>query len=370
MATVNPIFFVIRISKAEQKKKRSKLTTSTVGFLGLKYSEQESNNGFIVYDTEKDSPADLSGLRRGDKIKAINGEPVNNYNEMISVVMKYPPGIEISIDYISSFSVDDTTVSNKKVILAERPLVLDIPEGTEDMRFNLQFGEIVSIGTKAAKEFPEALIGDMLLVHHSVEYKQRAQGDKNWNDWHLLETDNDFEYRIAHCTKEVLGVWKRELAGSANAIIPYRDFIFCHSNIKKSSFLIKDGIYQHDSWEASMEDMTEKLEILKNQIEELNTSTVMHQRDNDHNYKQREEIRSAIDKIQEERRSLTKKMHQKKLVECTVIFIHPLTNIEYLTDIQPGDIIGVDLGMIYPLDIFGAYFALLRPGHCEYLIKP
>jgi len=365
---VNPNFFVVRISKDLQKKKKNKMTASSIGYLGIKYSDAENEKGFLISTVEKDSPAFYAGFKYGDIITDINGKKVTDHTSLIAAVTKFPPGSTLHISYINSFSVNNE-VSVKDVVLDERPLELDIPSGTQDMRFNLQFGEIVAIGTKASVVFPDANIGDQLIFHHNVEYKERAEGDENWNDWHLLQADDLFEYRIAHCEKEVMGVWKPSEKDLSKAIIPYPDFIFCHQSYKKAEFQIINGIWQPEDWDNSMETANDQLAEFKAQIEELNTSSIMGERDNDANYKQKEFIKKRIDEIDRERLALTKKMHQKRLVEVNVIFINYVTNENCLVEIIPGDKIVVDYFTLYPLDLAGAHYVLVRPQSMEALIK-
>ncbi len=365
---LNPNFFVIRISKELQDAKRKKMTISTTGYLGIKYSMTENDKGFLVIDTQEDSPARRAGFKNGDIITAINGAKVENFESMIDHVSKNPPGAAIRISFINSLSIDGS-ITIREVVLGERPLVLDIPVTSQDMRFNLQFGEIVMIGRKAGQIFPEAEMGDNLIVHHTVEYKERAENDMNWNDWHLIEEDDKFEYRLVHASKEVLGVWKMKEEDTAKAIIPYPDFVFCHPSFKKAEFQMQNGVWVPDAWETALEENTDKLDELKARIEELNALGVMKQQDNDSNYKEKDQIKKTIDSINDERRSITRKMHQKHLVEAKVVFINQKTNEQYLSDLEPGDVILQDYFTLYPLDIYGTHYVLARPNYIDLIIK-
>lgn len=356
---VNTDFFIIKISKKLQAEKRKKLTISTMGYLGIKHSQSENKKGFLVVDVEKGSPAFEAGFKHKDILTAINGKTIKTYNDMIDSVTKCKPGEAIRITYINSFAVDQTT-SEKTVILGERPLVLDIPDSMQDMRFNLQFGEIVCIGDNAAKNFPEAEMGDNLIVHHAVEYKEKATGDKNWNDWHLIEANEHFEYRMAHSQKEVMGVWKIKETDMAKAIVPYHTYVFCHHAFKKSEFQFKNGIWVPDGWVKSSDDLNAELEELKAQIIELNTSSVMQERQSEKNADKQREIKTAIDNINLQRRDITKQLHRKHLVECRIIFINKNTNEFYKSDLVPGDTVMTDYYTLYPLDIFGTHYSLVR----------
>lgn len=361
---VNPNFYIVRISKELQKKKRQKITISTQGYLGLKYNTPVAE-GFKIKEIEKDSPAWKAGFTMGDIVVSIGSKRIRSFEEMIEALSKYAPGKVVLISYISSFAGPlSQHESIKQVTLGEKPLHLDIPDGSQDMRFNLQFGEIVMIGDKAAEIFPEALVGDSLLFHHAVEYKQRAEGDKNWNDWHLIEEDEDFEMRMVSVLSEVFGVWKL-----GKTIIPYPPYIFCHPSIQKANIQMKNGLWMPDSWETTMKEQEDKLDDLKNQITELNTSSIMQKMDSETTYKQKEDIKKAIDSIDLERRKITKQMHQAKLMEATIVYINPKTNEQYLSDLAPGDKVIGDMAMFYPLDVMGAHFALARPPYLDLFIK-
>lgn len=365
---VNPNFFIVKISKELQKKKRTKMTISTQGYLGIKYSQQEDKRGFMVLTVEEGSPAFNAGFKEKDIITAINGKKVENFTQMIEFVTQHPPGAEITISYINALSVY-AEVSTKTVFLGEKPLYLEIPEGSQDMRFNLQFGEIVKVGAKAAIAFPEALLNDTLLFHHAVEYKERSANDATFNDWHLLEDDDNFEYRFVHAETESLGVWKIKEKEISKAIIPFPTYIFCHPTWKKASMQMKNGVWLPDEWEISKEEMEQRLDDLKSQIAELNTNTIMQQSDNEDNYQMKDQIKAAIDSINKERRLLTKKMHQKKLVEATVLYVNPKTNEQFMSEVNRGDKLICDYFTLYPLDVFGAHYALARPNFIELLIK-
>lgn len=364
---INPEFFLIKISKELQAQKRKKMTISSVGYLGIKYAKQLTEKGVIIEGTQENSPARAAGFVNGDIITSINDTVVTSQDTMSAIVTKVPPKQTIKITYIPK--LNSSTQSTKYVQLAERPLSLDIPTSSQDMRFNLQFGEVVMIGTNALKHFPPVEMGDTLIVHHTVEYKERAEGDMNWNDWHLMEDNEHFEYRYVQASKEVLGVWKIKETDLAKAIIPFPGYVFCHPNYTKSEWQKKNGVWLPDSWEKSMEEYNDQLDDLAARITELNALEVMKQKDSEANYKEKANIKATIDGINIERRNITRKMHQKHMVETKVIFVNPITNDQFLSDIQPGDTLVSDYFLLYPLDLFGTHYALVRPKFIDFIIK-
>lgn len=370
MLRANSHLIVVKIDKKKQTEKRNNLVSKNIGYLGIKHSKQDDDDkleGVRVWDVEKDSPAYNATFKSGDIIKQVNGVPVKTYEELSEQISFCEPNSEITIDYVNSFSVDRAKLSQKKVVLGERKFQIVLPQTIIDYQFNLQYGEIVEIGNIAKQEFPDAEIGDYLIFSHHVESKPRPDGDRNWNDYHLVDVDdNGDEYRIVNFSTEMYGVIKM----SDNVrIVPYKTFIFCTSQIRKSQWQVSSsGLWLPDHWEQSAEDLQRKIDELEDHIKEIKTSGIMNTIDTDENYKRREEVNTMINMIRKEQREIGRKMNQKKLVELTAVFINPLTCKEIQTDIQPGDTIIADYNTLYPLDINGVYYTLLRKHLIEALI--
>lgn len=370
MIRANRQFFVVRIDKKMQEQKRNNLVSHDIGFLGIKHSEQDDDDkidGVRVWDVEKDSPAYEAAFKHNDIITQINGKKVTSYSQLVDQLSLYAPDTTIEINYINSFSLDQKEELTKKVTLAKRKHDIVLPPQIVDFQFNLQFGEIVEIGKIAGQQFPEALIGDVLIFHHTVEHKPRTDGEAMYHDFHLIETDeNGDEYRIVNFAHELFGVLKL----NEGIIIPYKNFVFCHRTIRKSSFQKNAaGIWLPDHWEASEQDLLEQLEEMKAHVTEIASSTVMREQTDDTNYRKKEEVLKQIAEINLKRRELTKKLHQRKFVELTCLFIHPETCKELQTEIVPGDTLIADYNTLYPLDMFGQQYTLLRKDYIELLIN-
>ncbi len=72
--------------------------------------------GAVIVDVTKDSAADRAGLKRGDLIIEVNGEKVDDANELKTIIGSYPPGEKVTIKYERNKRVYTTTVK-----LGERP---------------------------------------------------------------------------------------------------------------------------------------------------------------------------------------------------------------------------------------------------------
>lgn len=369
MVRANRQFFVVKIDKKLQEQKRNNLVSKNIGYLGIKHSAQDDDdtlNGVRVWDVEVDSPAYDAAFKHNDIIKEVQGVKVSSYAELSEQISLFPPNVEIEIKYINSLSVNRDHISTKKVILGERKFEIFVAPQIIDFQFNLQFGEIVEIGKIAGEQFPDAKLGDMLIFHHAVEHKPRTDGDTMYHDYHLIETDeNGDEYRIVNFTNELFGVLKLE----ERTIIPYKNFIFCHQNIRKASMQVNSsGIWVPDAWEKSIEEMQDKIDELTATIQEVSSSSIMKERTNETNYKKKEEIKAKIEAINKEKKEISRMMAQKKLVELTVLFIHPKTCEEILTEISAGDTLIAEYNTLYPLDMYGQRYTLLRKDYIEAVI--
>jgi serine protease Do len=61
-----------------------------------------SSSGIIVADVAKGSPAEVSGIRRGDIITAINGKTISNSISMRFIVSEILPGTRVNVTVIRS----------------------------------------------------------------------------------------------------------------------------------------------------------------------------------------------------------------------------------------------------------------------------
>lgn len=364
----NRQYFVVKIDKEQQRIKREKIILGGSGYLGIRHSEQDyTGPGVILSGAEKDGPAYKAGFKAGDIIFSVNGQDVNTFEELVECVAKYKPGEEIFIKCKNSLLIHSDP-QTKKVVLGEKKLELENPEHLRDMRHNLQFGEVLDIGSEAAISFPHAKKGDLLLFHHSVEYKPRTENDPFYNDYHLIDHDKKGnEIRLVSCEFEVMGVLKLK---PAPTIIPHPRWVFCHYKIQKASMQMdgKTGLWLPDQWNQTIEDLSNKLEELKAQIQEITSSTVMKQRESEENYKELALIRHTVNLINQERRKLTKKMHSPRLVEVTVLFYNNESTEKLGYDLIAGDKVICDFHSLYPFDIQGVCYSLARVGSIEGVI--
>lgn len=154
-----------------------------------------------------------------------------------------------------------------------------IAETQTFMMYNVQAGEIVEIGAKAANYFPEAKVGDQLLCHHFVQGSNENEARED----HLIYQDETYNYYVVTCfdfhgkPNETYGIW------DGDKIIPNKDYIFLEVPTKddpkspdeyiNSAFQqTKSGILTFSNWTESRETKADKMQRLKSEIQELSKS--------------------------------------------------------------------------------------------------
>jgi chaperonin GroES len=361
----NKQFFLIRIDKQKQTEKRN-LLLSEAPYLGIQAAKTKPNKatyGVTIGKVEYQSPAFTANMVVGDTIISVNDIVVHDIHDIIDIVSTKKPGETVEIRYISQF-VKLPEPNFKEIVLGRRTTTL-YKSLVQEMENNLQYGEIVEIGEEVQKQIPEAAIGDYLIFHHNVEYKERGTGDKTFNDWHLQATlPNGDELRIVK-ESELFGVLKV----AKGIIIPHKNWVFCHSELKKSSFQMHNGLWIPDEWAMKMNEIETKLEEIGLQIKEIQTSTVLSEKTTEQNYRRKEEIEAMISILNKERALLSRQMKQKRLIECKVMFANPETATVIGKALNTDDTIVSDMYALYPLEIGGVQYTLANFTAIEYLIN-
>lgn len=214
-----------------------------------------------------------------------------------------------------------------------------IPETQTFMMYNIQAGEIVGIGKKAAEYFPEAKVGDTLLCHHFVQ----GLNENDAREDHLIHQDETHNYYVVTCfdfhrkSNETYGIWDGE------KIIPNKDYIFLEvptkddpkspdEYINSAIQQTTGGILTFTNWTESRETKADKMQRLKSEIQELSKSGA-----------QKPHIAQGIKVKEAELEQLSLNINNKSYQEYTVAAFNPdLKN--HLPEIEVG-------GSIYILNI-------------------
>lgn len=175
------------------------------------------------------------------------------------------------------------------------------------MQYNMQCGEIVEIGEKAQREFPEAKVGHIAIIHHFVEGESEASS----RDQYLVHQDDAYNYYVVTpCLVpgkniDIYGVWDGE------KIIPHKDYVlvepdpkvkvpetpdeYIESALKKTD----GGIYVFSDWKDTYEDKVDRQKRIKEEIQNLSINS-----DNP-------QVQVAIARKEEEMAVISQEINQK-----------------------------------------------------------
>lgn len=209
---------------------------------------------------------------------------------------------------------------------------LYVAPGYTFMTRNLQSGEIIAIGEKAHKEFPEANIGDTLLMHHFVE----AQDDEKQ---YLVDEDDTYRYYTVTAlswngrANETYGVWNGE------KIITHQEFIL----LEKEKYIppptpdeylaqalqeTESGLAIFKDWKNTREETESKMASIKSEIESLSKSGT-----------HKPHIQQGIAEKEMELNALSEKINKKTYLPYTIAALNPCLSEWFHTEIKEGDVI-------------------------------
>jgi len=93
----------------------------TRGSIGVSFTDGQSNNpivlrdlgapyGIVLQSVTPGSPAEKAGLKPGDVITSVNGQPVHNGNDLVNPIAATAVGDKVSIAYVRDKASHDTSV--------------------------------------------------------------------------------------------------------------------------------------------------------------------------------------------------------------------------------------------------------------------
>lgn len=99
-------------------------------------------------------------------------------------------------------------------------------QGFQAMKYNLQYGEVISIGQESQKRYPELQVGDTAILHHTVESQDHRVTKIEKNESGAIT----YEYRIINTADNT----NRDIFGKINLetgnILPFESFVFLEDN--------------------------------------------------------------------------------------------------------------------------------------------
>lgn len=221
------------------------------------------------------------------------------------------------------------------------------------MQRNVQSGQIVSIGEIAAKQFPQAKIGDELIVHHFCE-----------NEDHLVFSDEIYNYYII--TASNYNGKRNETYGafSNGNIIPHPEFVFIEPEIKEKEIAANrvidcrtkqvGSLILFENWEEKRESKEEKAKILMDEIKNSSKGKSL-----------RDDVKIALEDKQSEAGKLTSSLNKKQYLPYEISAYNPILQRSYNKDLKTvSKILALDQAAMTTLEFNSKEYIIVESKYC------
>jgi hypothetical protein len=197
------------------------------------------------------------------------------------------------------------------------------------MRRELQYGIIEQIGFEAHQYFPQAEIGDLLLIHHMATGKK---DDKGYNFFQVDE-DDDFNYYVVNAFEFNGDIALAYGVAKGTEIIPSPDYIFLELESTQPEMYVSDGgltmIPEKKKTRADwVEIMKVNLERCKHLARNL-PQNALHEKIILANARFKELYHysyNEIKKLEAENTKISKEINRRKYAPFKALFINPEWN--------------------------------------------
>lgn len=216
------------------------------------------------------------------------------------------------------------------------------------MSHNLQYGEIMQIGEKAQKNYPDAKVGDIALFHHHIE----GSYDDHAPEYILDTLPNGDELRLIDCTNtdkayRIFGFIK------STGLVAAPEHVFINHMVTPVKKKYVSSILFNTGYEPTDDELRQKLDDLLGHQRVLDES-LQSERDPDKSL----QIVRGIEDIGRERERITQFLNADRFVTSKIVHINPRTASEH--DIHVGDTVLVVENLLYPLDTMGNKHLTIR----------
>jgi len=215
------------------------------------------------------------------------------------------------------------------------------------MQRNLQEGEIVAIGSKAATQFTEATIGDTLIIHHFVEGSETEKSN-------FIYSDGTFNYYNVTASEynghrnECYGKWEGE------EIIPHPEFVFIEpeekvKEITADEFIDKNtkqvgSLLLFSNWTDTRESLEEKAAQITTEIKNQSQGKSMS-----------DSTKMGLEEKQKEAEKITASLNKKEYKPYKVAFAHP-----YFTFKEKKNIYALSMAAQLELEVRGKNYIVMQ----------
>jgi hypothetical protein len=229
------------------------------------------------------------------------------------------------------------------------------------MLYNLQYGEIISIGTRAKKVFPEMEVGDDAIFHHTIEKREDmvvhreieySNGERKvLYDLVMVKVSDNPAHNL------IYGVMKdNPNAINSKTIVPVKDWVFLEHKTEPIEVKLKSDLIQTPqdiSFFQNDENLLKSIDLADNRIGQLKHGLELNK-----DIGKRVDMKKEIDYLQREKAQLSDYLNKKKFCKAKILYIHPQTTSAMRLDITKQILVRSDL--FYPLNILGNSFALIK----------
>lgn len=220
------------------------------------------------------------------------------------------------------------------------------------MKFYLQYGQVMQVGEKAARQFPHIQVGDTLIFRHAVEH----------DPWRLLYTEYNPKYPRDYTMQDEFRVVTGDDWGVLGYIkpdgtwMPNEAYLYIQEEVslvaREHVSTLFTGAYA-DMWkdtsaiERALEEMKLDMQNIRDTIPGI------------HDYKKLEETHSYLGKKAQDMERLTKTLHAKKVCKAKVALVGQQTSREL--EIKKGtDILIEDYALLYNINVLGNKYFIIN----------
>lgn len=101
------------------------------GFMGIKMGPNAEGDGLLISEVVKESPAEQAGLKKGDVVLGLNGEPINDMLRLRQLLLRFEAGETVELDITPKEEDESRSLSLKLAIPPQPknlPPALNLPD--------------------------------------------------------------------------------------------------------------------------------------------------------------------------------------------------------------------------------------------------
>ena len=207
------------------------------------------------------------------------------------------------------------------------------------MIYNMEWGEVIGIGEKAHKDFPEVRVGDTLIYHHFVQNESKKKAQEK----HLIHEDETYYYYTV--TSSSFNGRRNETYGAVieGEIVPHPDFVFLDVDAPKERHASSDnfekakmsvsagGILLFNEWQISEDEMSDKMQKLKAEASRMAKNGM-----------QKDGVAEAVLRKEEEMEMMSRELNKVKILPYILKYSHPSLSTILKTNLKKEELLYIE----------------------------